>query len=502
MRRLLSFLLSFMTVVSCSNVVDDAIITDYRGGRKAAVSLTFDDGILDHYTMVVPKLDSLGLKGTFWVNGKFIGQEDDYAPRLTWEMCREMTCSGHEISNHSWSHPALPDLSEEEIRQEIKRNDDAIEEAIAKRPITFCYPFNAWNDAVSALAWEGRVGVRESQEPIGIAETHSTPESLSAWLNDIVTEGTWGVTMCHSLLYGWDNWMGQERILWDFLARLAAMQDEVWVDTFAAVASYRQEREHCSIEVRRQGKGITILPQCDLDPSLYREKLTARVALDGNTYLFDFDPLGGKQYFDIPKTIAILGDSYSTFYGYIPDGQPSWYSRETTEEYSDVHDVRNTWWWKVADEGGFNLGVNDSYSGATVSYYGYNQEDYTNCSFITRASRLGNPDIILVFGAINDSWTGVTMGDYVYEDLGKADLYTFRPAMALLFDTLNQHYPRAKIYFVLSDELREEINESVHTVCAHYGVPCIDLQGIEKRAGHPTARGMDSLAEQILPIIR
>ena len=502
MRRHLSCLLCLLTLISCSVKVDDACITEYRGGMKAAVSLTFDDGILDHYTLVVPKLDSLGLKGTFWVNGKFIGQPDDYAPRLTWEMCREMSDSGHEISSHSWSHPSLPELSEEEIRQEIRLNDDAIEKATGKRPLTFCYPFNAWNDAVSALAREGRAGVREYQEPIGIAETHSTPESLSAWLNEIVTEGKWGVTMCHSILYGWDNWMGQEQILWDFLARLAAMQDEVWVDTFAAVASYRQERENCTIEVRRQGKGITILPHCDLDSSFYREKLTARVILDGNTYMFDFDPFGGKQHFDIPKTIAILGDSYSTFYGYIPDGQPSWYSRETTAEYSDVHDVRNTWWWKVADNGGFNLGVNDSYSGATVSYYGYNQEDYADRSFITRATRLGNPDIILVFGAINDSWTGVTMGEYVWSDFDQADLYTFRPAMAKLFDVLQATYPKAGICFVLSDELREEINESVHTVCTHYGIRCIDLQAIDKHWGHPTIKGMDDIAKQVLSIIR
>ncbi len=133
------------------------------------------------------------------------------------------------------------------------------------------------------------------------------------------------------------------------------------------------------------------------------------------------------------KTVAILGDSYSTFYGFIPDDQPSWYYHQIEAERSDVNDVRQTWWWKLIKEGGFKLGVNDSYSGATVSYYGYNDEDYTDRSFITRATRLGNPDIILVFGAINDSWTGVRMGEYRYEDITRADLFTYRPALAKLF---------------------------------------------------------------------
>ncbi len=202
------------------------------------------------------------------------------------------------------------------------------------------------------------------------------------------------------------------------------------------------------------------------------------------------------------KTVAILGDSYSTFYGFIPDDQPSWYYHQIEAERSDVNDVRQTWWWKFIKEGGFKLGVNDSYSGATVSYYGYNDEDYTDRSFITRATRLGNPDIILVFGAINDSWTGVRMGEYRYEDITRADLFTYRPALAMLFQTLQDHYPNVEIYFILSDELREELDESTITICKHYDIPCICLENIEKRAGHPTIKGMSSIASQVLKHVK
>lgn len=202
------------------------------------------------------------------------------------------------------------------------------------------------------------------------------------------------------------------------------------------------------------------------------------------------------------KTVAILGDSYSTFYGFIPDDQPSWYYPQIEAERSDVNNVRQTWWWKLISEGGFKLGINDSYSGATVSYYGYNDEDYTGRSFITRATRLGNPDIILVFGAINDSWTGVRMGEYRYENITRADLFTYRPALAKLFQTLQDHYPNVDIYFILSDELREELDESTITICRHFNIPCISLESIEKRAGHPTVKGMASIASQVLKHIK
>lgn len=210
-------------------------------------------------------------------------------------------------------------------------------------------------------------------------------------------------------------------------------------------------------------------------------------------------PCGGCSE-DQVKTVAILGDSYSTFQGYIPDGNAYWYyvPEKPEPERTDVTSVTQTWWWTLTHSEGYRLGVNDSYSGATVSYTGYDGEDYSDRSFITRLPRLGDPDIILILGAINDSWAGVEMGGYEYGTVGRRDLYSFRPAFATLLRKSRELYPEAEVWFILSDGLREELNESVHVICNHYGIPCIDLQGIEKRMGHPTVNGMESIAEQVL----
>lgn len=72
----------------------------------------------------------------------------------------------------------------------------------------------------------------------------------------------------------------------------------------------------------------------------------------------------------IKPTVAVLGDSYSTFEKYIPDTNKTYY---TTTDWSKtgVVNVKQTWWWQVIKKAGFKLGANDSYSGATVSYSGY-----------------------------------------------------------------------------------------------------------------------------------
>ena len=291
--------MTVLCLASGCSVAEDGFISAYRDGKQAAVSLTFDDGILDHYTLVAPHLDSLSLRATFWINGASIGQMNDgYSPRITWEMCREMSEHGHEISNHSWSHPNLTNLSEERIREEVFKNDDAIEAATGKRPVTFCYPFNAQNELVASICHEGRILTRDYQEAQGQVNSHSTPESLRAWLDRTIANGEWGVTMTHGIHNGWDQW-NDEDVLWDFYKDLASRQDKVWIDTFAAVAAYRAEREHCTIAVRKYRNRIGIKPACDLDPSLYHELLTAEVTVDGRKHLFNFDPFGKEQFFRI-----------------------------------------------------------------------------------------------------------------------------------------------------------------------------------------------------------
>ncbi len=58
-------------------------ITKWQGGKKAAVSITYDDGSIHQFTVAVPIMNTLGLPGTFFINtekvngsakGKFIGR--------------------------------------------------------------------------------------------------------------------------------------------------------------------------------------------------------------------------------------------------------------------------------------------------------------------------------------------------------------------------------------------------------------------------------------------
>jgi len=204
--------------------------------------------------------------------------------------------------------------------------------------------------------------------------------------------------------------------------------------------------------------------------------------------------------------VTIFGDSYSTFEGWLtPETNEPWYWAENSpnrDKNNYVTKVEQTWWWQLIDQMGWKLEKNNSYSGSTVGYYGYQNENYQPRSFNTRAGDLGEPDIILSCCITNDSWTGETVGKYKYANWDENDMWYFRPAMARLCSTLKQNYPLAKIYFILNTDLKPEHAESMRVICRHYGLPLIELHDIDKQDGHPSQKGMKAFAQQVMDYLK
>ena len=198
------------------------------------------------------------------------------------------------------------------------------------------------------------------------------------------------------------------------------------------------------------------------------------------------------------KAVSILGDSYSTFEGYLtPKTNAVWYELKSGAKKTDVRSVRETWWHQLIKRQGWRLCVNNSYSGSTVCNTGYDGNDYSDRSFISRMDNLGCPDIIFIFGATNDSWANAPMGEYQYDGISCQQLWQFRPAMAHMLAWMTDRYVNTELYFILNDGLKEDIAESVSTICGHYGVKVVTLRDIDKRSGHPSVKGMEQIAAQI-----
>lgn len=206
-------------------------------------------------------------------------------------------------------------------------------------------------------------------------------------------------------------------------------------------------------------------------------------------------------------TFAIIGDSYSSFAGYMADPKAAtWYpaSSHGMNDTNDVENVEQTWWYKFANNYNSRLIENDSWSGSTISYDGYGGglEDGKETSFIQRMGLITTPQLILVYGGTNDSWAAVEtnrddfLGEYKYSNFSESDFIYFRPALAYMLDELKHKHIGAKIVFMLNASLRN-IKESVHEICAHYEISVCEITDIALAHSHPTSEGMTTIAKQI-----
>ena len=112
-------------------------------GKRVALSLSFDDGRASQVDVGIPLLDRYGVKATFFVHPSAVEK------RL--EGWKRAAASGHEIGNHSLSHPctgnftwsrsnALEEQSLEGMRRELTEANRQIEALLGKKPVSFAYP--------------------------------------------------------------------------------------------------------------------------------------------------------------------------------------------------------------------------------------------------------------------------------------------------------------------------------------------------------------------------
>lgn len=115
---------------------DAATITAVRTPSQV-VAMTFDDGPHPvHTPRLLDMLRERGLRATFYL----IGDRVVSYPQIA----RRIADDGHEIGNHSWSHPFLNRLPDGQVIREIDRTTDAIYQVTGRPPVTFRPPYGAF----------------------------------------------------------------------------------------------------------------------------------------------------------------------------------------------------------------------------------------------------------------------------------------------------------------------------------------------------------------------
>ena len=146
---ILCFILAISTVFICADIYSQDSKSDVWNNKKCAVVLTYDDALGVHLDNVLPLLDSLGLKATFYIPGK----SETLNSRLTeWRVAAN---NGHELGNHTLFHPCaglskgrewvsseydLDNYTYKRLVDELRLNNTLLKAIDGRNDRTFAYP--------------------------------------------------------------------------------------------------------------------------------------------------------------------------------------------------------------------------------------------------------------------------------------------------------------------------------------------------------------------------
>jgi peptidoglycan/xylan/chitin deacetylase (PgdA/CDA1 family) len=131
-------------VTEASRLMRSAHPSETGTGARKLVGITFDDGYQDFHTIAFPTLSRYGYSASVFLPTAFIGQASRQfkgAGCLTWSQVRELRKAGVEFGSHTVTHPQLRGVSSEQMRTEVGRSKDEIEEKLGERVEAFAYPY-------------------------------------------------------------------------------------------------------------------------------------------------------------------------------------------------------------------------------------------------------------------------------------------------------------------------------------------------------------------------
>ncbi len=307
-------------------------VAPWPGGRSAAISLTFDDGVDSHLDNAGPILKKHGLAGTFFVATGFPAW-NRRAPE--W---RRLAAEGNELANHTVTHPCLlerikprsVDYTPERMERELSEASSSILALTgSRRGLVFAYPcgnltFGAPADqarnsvlmlryiTAHCFAARGYGAGGAAQDPDGMSVMNVTDlgitegrtyAQLLEMANQATARGLWGVFAFHGI--GGD-WLSTPSDAFEQLAEwLESHTDTVWTATFGDVVRYIQERKALGIDQ----SGNTLALAWPLDRQIYDVPLTLRLDAAAGApapkVLVDGKPVrvktaAGAALFDVP----------------------------------------------------------------------------------------------------------------------------------------------------------------------------------------------------------
>lgn len=194
-KRFLLVVISFVFVLNMSLKAQASRPIRRQKNEQMKIALTFDDGPDDKVTNeILDILNEYDIKATFFVIGKNC---DENMPTL-----KRIFDEGHEIGNHTYSHPHLSKISAKKLSEEIIKTEEIIFSVTNTKPKLFRPPEGVYSSVVEKVSVElGYVAVLWSVDTLDWA-VPKADKIADAVLNS-TTAGE--IILCHDYVAGKSN---------------------------------------------------------------------------------------------------------------------------------------------------------------------------------------------------------------------------------------------------------------------------------------------------------
>lgn len=264
-RTLLFTVLLSGGLLSWNNASAQSVEFTWPGGKKAAVSMTYDDGILSQLDQAIPDLNEAGFPGTFYLTGMNLVPE--YVER--WRAAAE---EGHELGCHSLFHPCSGsfDWVREEYRTESYTLQRILDEAKVMNQFLYAidgkgqrsYAYPCYEKEVGGISYVDTLsrsgyftGARGGFSPVGntaknlnlfdipsLSITDDVPfEEVVDYVQKAIDHGSLAVFCFHGV--GGDHIRTSREYHRKIIAYLKEHNQELWVATLTEISSYLGQQE-------------------------------------------------------------------------------------------------------------------------------------------------------------------------------------------------------------------------------------------------------------------
>lgn len=233
-----------------------SIFMRYPGGRKKALTLSYDDGV-EQDIRLIDIMKKNGLKGTFNLNSGLYAEEGTVYPhgtvhrRMTEKMVTEVYGgSGMEVAVHGLTHPFLEQLPVNLCTAEVMKDRENLEKQFHTIVRGMAYPFGTTSEMVAGTLRQAGIAYARTTVSTGdfrlpsdwlrlTATCHHGDERLKElaekFVEDTVIYGSW-------LFYLWGHsYEFEADENWDVIEKFAAYmgnRDEIWYVTNLELYDY------------------------------------------------------------------------------------------------------------------------------------------------------------------------------------------------------------------------------------------------------------------------